>query len=66
MKFDTSVDIRRWIKCFDFLFPSSTKVDTGPVDIRTARSKAVFLGRQLFNAVSVSSTAQVAIFVLPP
>ena len=42
------------------------KVSSGPTDIRTARSKAVFLGRQPFNAVPTPSTAQVGILVLPP
>ena len=42
------------------------KIGTGPVDIRTAWSKAVFLGRQPFNAVPAPSTAQVGVLVIPP
>ena len=33
------------------------KVGTGPVDIRSARSKGVFLDRQPFNAISAPSIA---------
>ena len=58
MQFDTSVDIRRWLKCFDFSqLCRHPKVGTGAVDIRTAQSKAVFLGRQPLNAVLAQSTA---------
>ena len=39
------------------------KVGTCPFDIRTARSKAAFVGRQPFNAVPAPSTAHVGILV---
>ena len=42
------------------------EVGTGPVDIRTARSKAVFLGRQPFNAVPAPSTAPVGFWYYTP
>ena len=52
-------------KCIVTQLYRHLKVGNGPVDIRTAQSKAVFLGRQPFNAIPAPSTAQVWILVLP-
>ena len=57
--------VKRFRPSFSQLY-RHPEVGTGPVDIRTARSKAAFLGRQPFNAVPARSTAQVEILVLPP
>ena len=60
-----SAVVKRFRPSFSQLY-RHPKVGTGPVDIRTARSKAAFLGRPPFNAVPARSTAQVGILVLPP
>ena len=67
MQFDTSVDMAV-VKMFRLSLSQlyrHPKVGTGHVDIRTARSKAIFLSRQPFNAVPAPSTAQIGILVLP-
>ena len=54
------------VKTYVFASPSTLKSCCSSVDIRTARSKTIFLGRQQVYAVPAQSTAQVEDLELPP
>ena len=54
------------IKTYVFASPRASKSCCPSVDIRTARSKTVILGRQQLYAVPARSTAHAALFGITP